>query len=141
MDFGRGSMGTLLMSALGHSRPSHRGPKSTFVRCYSNSRQTIAAQRMQRCANSGLMQRSKKKRYSITSSAMAITPDGMLKRRAFAVVRLREAAMNALAEVVPTTPRGAAALLDHLREQIELTRDPEGEWVAAILKNAASVLA
>ena len=40
-------------------------------------------------ANSGPMQRSKKERYSITSSARARSVGGIVRPRAFAVVRLR----------------------------------------------------
>jgi hypothetical protein len=54
----------------------------------SNSVQNIAPQRMQRCATSGLMHRSKQRLYSITSSARASTVVGMVRPRVLAVLRL-----------------------------------------------------
>jgi hypothetical protein len=40
-----------MRSASGHSLPTHLAPAPTFVRCWSNSDQTFAAQRTPRCAN------------------------------------------------------------------------------------------
>jgi hypothetical protein len=59
------------MSALGHKRTSHRGPKSTFVRFGPKADKMLRRRECPLCANSGLMHRSKQHRYSITSSAIA----------------------------------------------------------------------
>jgi hypothetical protein len=41
------------MSLLGHSRPSHSAPVSTFVRCYSNNGQILRRSEMTLSANNG----------------------------------------------------------------------------------------
>ena len=65
------------MSALGHKRTNRPGPISTGCPLYPPIADIQRAQSI--CplsAKSGLMQRSKEDRYSITSSAMENTPDG-----------------------------------------------------------------
>ena len=47
------------MSAVGHKRTKHLGPKSGFVRCYSNSGQTRLRLDCPLSARSGLMHCSK----------------------------------------------------------------------------------
>src|ERR1035437_4232318 len=49
----------LPMTASGQKLTNHRGPKSTVVRCCSNSGQILQRSEMTRCAKSGLMHRSK----------------------------------------------------------------------------------
>jgi hypothetical protein len=57
------------MSALGHLRPSVSGPVRINVRYWSDSVLDFAAQRMQRCATTGLMHRSKQRLYLFRSLA------------------------------------------------------------------------
>src|ERR1035437_6818958 len=80
--------GSPYMSPSGHSRPSHRGPKCTFVRCYSNSGQTPGRLDCPLSAKSGLMHCNKRKSYSITSSAICWRCSGTVRPSAFAVLRL-----------------------------------------------------
>src|ERR1039458_4951737 len=76
------------MSLLGQKRTNYRGLKSTVVRCYSNSGQTLRRSEMTLSAKSGLMHRSKQHLYSITSSARAISVGGTVTPIVFAVLRL-----------------------------------------------------
>jgi hypothetical protein len=61
-----------LMSQLGQSLRSYSTSGPIFVRCWSNSDQTVAAQRRPRSARSRLMHCNKQQFYSITSSARTI---------------------------------------------------------------------
>ena len=59
------------MSLMGQSLRIYSARVPTFVRCWSNSRQTRARAVCPLSATSGLMHRSKWRRYSITSSVSA----------------------------------------------------------------------
>jgi len=72
-----------------HSLPMRLVPRLARCPQYPESRHEAPAQYLTRWANSGLMRRSKKERYSITSSARARSVGGIVRSRAFAVVRLR----------------------------------------------------
>jgi hypothetical protein len=74
--------------AMGHLRPNHSAPVPTNVGYASNSDQIGEMPRTTLSAKSGLMHCSKQPLYSITSSAIARTPDGMLRPSALAVLRL-----------------------------------------------------
>src|ERR1035437_964941 len=56
------------MSPSGQKRTNHRRPKSTVVRCYSNSGQTRLRLDCPLSANNGLLHCSRHHPYSITSS-------------------------------------------------------------------------
>ena len=75
-------------TAVGQKRTNHRRLKSTFVRCYSNSGQTLVWLECPLSAKSGLMQCSKQHLYSITSSARESSDGGTVRPIAFAVLRL-----------------------------------------------------
>jgi hypothetical protein len=74
--------------SLGQKRTYHRKPKSTVVRCYSNSDHSTAGFVCPRSSRSGLMHRSKKHLYSITSSARVSSCGGTVRPSALAVLRL-----------------------------------------------------
>ena len=57
------------MSVVGHSRPMHSVPVPINVRCYSNSDIIVRRSEVTLRAINGLMHRSKRRLYSITSSA------------------------------------------------------------------------
>jgi hypothetical protein len=78
----------LLLSALGHLRPSHSAPVPINVRYAPNSDQITNKPRMTLSARSGLMHRSKLHSYSITSSAVNRNLVGMSRPSAFTVLRL-----------------------------------------------------
>src|SRR5450759_2617080 len=109
----------------GSSRPSWSRPTLVLVRCCSNSGQTIAAQRTQRCANSGQTHRSKQHLYPITSSAMESSPSGAslqifsaalarVNRRTHAWIRLRAAALQRDGYTCAVPGWGNATHVDHV---------------------------
>ena len=79
----------LHMSGLGHSRPSWSRPTRALVRCYSNSGQTIAAQRMTRCANSGHRPRTRARQEppSISPEGFLATNSNQIRRTCFRFLR------------------------------------------------------
>jgi hypothetical protein len=69
--------------------------KSGSIECNSvrvcfapKATELLRGSKMTRCANSGLLHRSKQQCYSITSSARASSVGGTVKPNAFAVLRL-----------------------------------------------------
>jgi hypothetical protein len=84
----RSSNSQRLMSALGHSRPSHFVPVLNNVRYASDSDHSRYESELTLWAINGLMHRSKESLYSITSSAIESKFSGTSMPSALAVVRL-----------------------------------------------------
>jgi hypothetical protein len=76
------------MSQMGQKQTTHPRPKSTVVRCCSNSGQTRVRLECPLCAKSGLMHRSKPHLYSITASAWVRSVGGIVRPSDFTVARL-----------------------------------------------------
>src|SRR5258708_16427009 len=76
------------MSALGHSRPSHFVPVLNNVRYASDSDHSRYESELTLWAKCGLMHRSKRHLYSITSSARPLNGIGTVMPSPVAVLRL-----------------------------------------------------
>ncbi len=77
-----------LMSLMGQSRPSHSSAGLTFVCCYPKSDYAELGSGMSALGQMLTHAPQQFRRYSITSSARALTVGGMLSPSAFAVLRL-----------------------------------------------------